>query len=167
MSGAFGRPGLLPASTAPAIAGAAFRAVLESIEDVENFRLRARAWIRPVLGPYRADATAGLRGVARAELASPTTGGSSGHSTRPDSPVSRSRSDTAAGVPPPHTSGRSPAGYESLPVPGADLSPCAAVLLDFGTGEQKRRHIPAMPRARRSGRSSAPNPAAVPMPRAR
>ena len=29
-------------------------------------------------------------------------------------------------------------------VPGADVRPCAAVLLDFGTEEQKQRHIPAI-----------------------
>ena len=42
------------------------------------------------------------------------------------------------------------------------FSTCAAMLLDFGTEEQKRGTSAAIRRATRSGASSSPSPAAVP-----
>lgn len=121
-----------------------------AIEDVESFRLRARAWIRAELGPYRAEATAGLRKVAREEELA---------AVAYDRQLQRAFYEAGfAGIAiPVEYGGRGLtaehqraftgelAGYEypsRFQVP--TLSPCAAVLLDFGTEEQKRRHIPAM-----------------------
>ncbi|WP_416565966.1 acyl-CoA dehydrogenase family protein [Nocardia testacea] len=120
------------------------------IEDVASFRLRARAWIRAELGPYRAAAVAGLRKVAREEELA---------AVAYDRQLQRAFYEAGfAGIAiPVEYGGRGltaahqraftgePAGYEypsRCQVP--TLSPCAAVLLDFGTEEQKRRHIPAM-----------------------
>ncbi|MEU4311401.1 acyl-CoA dehydrogenase family protein [Nocardia sp. NPDC024068] len=121
-----------------------------TVETVENFRLRARAWIRAELGPYRAEATSGLRKTARAdELAAVAY----------DRQLQRRFYDAGfAGIAIPADYGGQGltaahqraftdelAGYEypsRFQVP--TMSPCAAVLLDFGTEEQKRRHIPAM-----------------------
>lgn len=120
------------------------------VEDVASFRRRARAWIRDNLGPYRAEAVSGLRNVAREdELAAVAY----------DRRLQRTLYDAGfAGIAVPVEYGgrgltvehqraftAELAGYEypsRTQVP--TLSPCAAVLLDFGTEEQKRRHIPAI-----------------------
>ncbi|WP_432278780.1 acyl-CoA dehydrogenase family protein [Nocardia carnea] len=119
-------------------------------EDVESFRLRARAWIRAHLGPYRPEAVAGLRKVSREEELAAV-----GNDRR----LQRMLYDAGfAGIAIPVEYGgqgltvahqraftEEMAGFEypsRCQVP--TLSPCAAVLLDFGTEEQKRRHIPAM-----------------------
>ena len=119
-------------------------------EDVEAFRLRAREWIRANLGPFRPEAVAGLRKVTREqELAAVGN----------DRRLQRTLYDAGfAGIAIPAEYGgrgltaahqraftEEMAGFEypsRCQVP--TLSPCAAVLLDFGTDEQKRRHIPAM-----------------------
>lgn len=119
-------------------------------EDVESFRLRAREWIRANLGPFRPEAVAGLRKVTREqELAAVGN----------DRRLQRKLYDAGfAGIAIPVEYGgrgltaahqraftEEMAGFEypsRCQVP--TLSPCAAVLLDFGTEEQKRRHIPAM-----------------------
>ncbi|MGI5219634.1 acyl-CoA dehydrogenase [Nocardia sp. CA-290969] len=119
-------------------------------EAVESFRLRARAWIRANLGPYRPEAVAGLRKVSREEELAAV-----GNDRR----LQRKLYDAGfAGIAIPVEYGgqgltvahqraftEEMAGFEypsRCQVP--TLSPCAAVLLDFGTEEQKRRHIPAM-----------------------
>lgn len=119
-------------------------------EDVESFRRRAREWIRANLGPFRPEAVAGLRKVTReAELAAVDN----------DRRLQRKLYDAGfAGIAIPVEYGgrgltaahqrvftEEMAGFEypsRCQVP--TLAPCAAVLLDFGTEEQKRRHIPAM-----------------------
>lgn len=116
------------------------------VEDVEAFRLRARTWIRANLSP--GGATQSLRdrpdeeelaGVAR------------------DREIQRALFDAGLagicfpkeyggqGLTPAHQRAFNEeiAGYEypgRLQAP--TLTPCAAVLLDFGTEEQKRRHLP-------------------------
>ncbi|WP_280434878.1 acyl-CoA dehydrogenase [Nocardia carnea] len=119
-------------------------------EDVEDFRLRAREWIRAHLGPFRPEAVAGLRKVTREEELAAV-----GNDRR----LQRKLYDAGfAGIAIPVEYGgrgltaahqraftEEMAGFEypsRCQVP--TLSPCAAVLLDFGTEEQKRRHIPAM-----------------------
>jgi alkylation response protein AidB-like acyl-CoA dehydrogenase len=119
-------------------------------EDVDAFRARARTWIREHLKPVgptmvtlRADRTddeerAGVardrevqRGLFDAGLAG----------------VCVPRQYGGLGLTPAHqvVMNEELAGYEypvRFQVP--TLSPCAAVLLDFGTEEQKQRHIPAI-----------------------
>ncbi|WP_280420835.1 acyl-CoA dehydrogenase [Nocardia carnea] len=119
-------------------------------EDVEDFRLRAREWIRANLGLFRPEAVAGLRKVTREEELAAV-----GNDRR----LQRKLYDAGfAGIAIPVEYGgrgltaahqraftEEMAGFEypsRCQVP--TLSPCAAVLLDFGTEEQKRRHIPAM-----------------------
>ncbi|MBH0779233.1 acyl-CoA dehydrogenase family protein [Nocardia bovistercoris] len=121
-----------------------------SAETVEDFRLRARRWIRAELGAFRPETASGLRSVAReAELAAVAY----------DRELQRKFYDAGfAGLAIPTRYGgrgltgdhqrafnEELAGYEyptRFQVP--TLSPCAAVLLDFGTEEQKLRHIPAI-----------------------
>jgi alkylation response protein AidB-like acyl-CoA dehydrogenase len=122
------------------------------MEDVESFRHRARTWIGANLRPLdRRALEAGLRGELgdEAELAE----------IRREREIQRMFFDAGfAGicVPPEYGGqGLSPAhqrafnqelsGYEypaRIQVP--NFSPCAAVLLEWGTEEQKRRHIPAI-----------------------
>jgi alkylation response protein AidB-like acyl-CoA dehydrogenase len=124
---------------------------MAEMEDVESFRLRARAWIG-----------ANLRPAAQQSL---TWSRARMHEEEELSAVARDREvqrmlfDAGlAGICFPRRyggHGLTPAhqralneelsGYEypvRLPVP--TFSPCAAVLLEFGTEEQKRRHIPAI-----------------------
>jgi alkylation response protein AidB-like acyl-CoA dehydrogenase len=122
----------------------------EAIEDVDSFRERARAWIRGNLdpvGPRAPSLRAGrtdeeeLAGVAR------------------DREVQRMLFDAGlAGICVPRAYGgqgltpahqralnQELAGYEyPMRLQAPTFTPCAAVLLDFGTEEQKQRHIPAI-----------------------
>ncbi|WP_019930439.1 acyl-CoA dehydrogenase family protein [Nocardia sp. BMG111209] len=119
-------------------------------EDVESFRTRAREWIRGNLGPFRPETAMGLRSVpAEEELAAVAY----------DRQLQRKVYDAGfAGIAIPREYGgqgltaahqrafnEELAGYECatrFQIP--TMCPCAAVLLDFGTEEQKIRHIPAM-----------------------
>ena len=121
----------------------------EEIEDVESFRARARAWIRENVGPAVPQNVVGTFRLAsrEEELALVTR----------DREVQRTMFDGGfAGIAVPKAyggQGLTPAhqrafneeleGFEHpsrLQVP--TMTPCLAVLLDFGTEEQKRRLIP-------------------------
>ena len=119
-------------------------------EDVETFRLRARGWIRanlPEVGPL--SLSLGKEWSDEEELASVAR----------EREVQRMLFDAGfagicfplayggQGLTPAHQLALNEelAGYECpvrLQVP--TITPCASVLLDFGTEEQKRRHIPAI-----------------------
>ena len=121
----------------------------DAVEDVESFRLRARAWIRENLAMAgRADFTRDfdtdeeeLAAVARdrALQRKMFDGGFAG--------ICFPREYGGLGLTPAHQRAFNEelAGRESptrLTVP--TFSPCAAVLLEFGTEAQKLRHIPAI-----------------------
>ncbi|HZR79980.1 MAG TPA: acyl-CoA dehydrogenase family protein [Candidatus Binatia bacterium] len=120
------------------------------MEDLESFRRRARAWIRANLRPI-GSSVLGIRSAVadEEELAAVAR----------DREVQRMLFDAGlAGICIPRDYGgqglslahqqalnEEIAGYEfasRIQVP--TFAPCAAVLLEFGTEEQKRRHIPAM-----------------------
>lgn len=119
-------------------------------EDLERFRLRARAWIRASLGPATPDNTVGLRAIpAEEELAA----------VAHDRELQRAlheaglnglivaREYGGQGLTAAHQRvlNEELSGYEwpsRFQVPS--MSPCGAVLLEFGTEEQKRQHIPAI-----------------------
>jgi alkylation response protein AidB-like acyl-CoA dehydrogenase len=120
-------------------------------EDLGAFRQRARAWIGANLGPDRID--------ERRRDGSPTDDDAELAVVRREREIQRMLFDAGlAGICFPRAyggQGLTPAhqlvlneelaGYEYprlLQVP--TLSPCAAVLLEFGTEEQKRRHLPAI-----------------------
>ncbi len=79
---------------------------------------------------------------------SPTSATSSACSSTPAWPASASRPSTAARASPRPTSRRSTRSSPATSTrPGCQaptFSPCAAVILDFGTEEQKRQHLPAI-----------------------
>ncbi|MBL7500927.1 acyl-CoA dehydrogenase family protein [Frankia sp. CNm7] len=124
----------------------------DGVESVEEFRARARAWIRANLRPLEAHEEVGIMRPTRTdeeELAAVAR----------DREIQKALFDAGlAGICfPPEYGGRglTPAhqrafneeitGYEypqRLQVP--TFAPCAAVLLEFGTEEQKRAHIPAI-----------------------
>ncbi len=124
----------------------------DNIEDPEAFRQRARSWIR-----------SNLELMDRSVLAAALGGGASEETElagiRREREIQRMFFDAGfAGICMPREyggQGLTPAhqrafneelaGYEfphRLQAP--NFSPCAAVILDFGTEEQKRRHIPAI-----------------------
>lgn len=123
---------------------------MTDVEDVESFRQRARPWIRANLGPAKPDAFVGVRGLdAEQELAA----------VAHDRELQRALFDAGlAGVCVPSDyggQGLTPAHQRALneeligfefpsrfQVP--TMTPCLAVLLDFGTEEQKKRHVPAI-----------------------
>jgi alkylation response protein AidB-like acyl-CoA dehydrogenase len=121
----------------------------EEIEDLDSFRLRARTWIKANLrevGPLvialtdRTDeeelaAVARDREMQRAMFDAGLAG------------ICIPREYGGQGLTPAHQRALNQelAGHEyplRLQVP--TFTPCAAVLLDFGTEEQKQRHIPAI-----------------------
>jgi alkylation response protein AidB-like acyl-CoA dehydrogenase len=126
--------------------------VTDPDESVEDFRARARAFIRANLRPLEANEASGILRPNRTdeeELAAVAR----------DREIQRMLFDNGlAGICFPREYGGlglSPAhqrafneeitGYEypsRIQVP--TFTPCATVLLDFGTEEQKKRHIPAM-----------------------
>ena len=122
------------------------------MEDLESFRQRARAFARANLAPFAAHASVGalrndrndeeeLAAVARereiqrmlfeaglAGICFPRAYGGQGLTSAHQSVLNEEL-----------------VGYEfPTRLQAPTLSPCAAVLLDFGTEEQKRRHIPAI-----------------------
>jgi len=122
------------------------------IESVEEFRLRARAWIHSTL--ERSDPAVGV-GVLRAEASDEEELAA----VQRERDIQRAMFDAGlAGIRIPTEYGgrgltrahqraldEELAGYEypsRLQVP--TFVPCAAVLLEFGTEEQKRAHIPAI-----------------------
>ena len=124
----------------------------DEMEDVEAFRRRARSWIRENLEMTTAGATHGLLRNDRSddeELAE----------VERERKLQRMMFDAdlagicfpkaygGQGLTPAHQQAMSEelAGYEyPVRIQAPTLSPCAAVLLDFGTEEQKLRHIPAI-----------------------
>jgi alkylation response protein AidB-like acyl-CoA dehydrogenase len=121
------------------------------IEDVESFRQRARSWIRANLGPAMPEHMVGTFGVLpqEQELALVThdreiqrrlfDGGFAG--------ICVPREYGGLGLSPVHQRAFNEelVGYEHpsrVQVP--TMTPCLAVLLDFGTENQKQQHIPAM-----------------------
>jgi len=121
----------------------------DAIEDVDSFRARARSWIRENIGPARPENLVGtLRLVSREEELALVTR---------DRDIQRRFFDGGfAGITVPKEyggQGLTPAhqrafneemeGHEHpsrLQVP--TMTPCLAVLLDFGTEELKRRLVP-------------------------
>ena len=121
----------------------------EVVEDVESFRQRARAWIRANLGPAVPDQLVASGLHEEQELAAVAR----------DREVQRAFFDAGfAGICVPREyggQGLTPAhqrafnhelaGYEyPSRFQAPTMTPCLAVLLDFGTEEQKRRHVPAI-----------------------
>ena len=125
---------------------------MTDVEDVDSFRLRARSWIRDNLRTLRPEelSTAWMGHLGDAEQIA---------ALHHDRKLQRMFFDAGfagvcfpreyggQGLPPEYQRvlNQELAGYEYpalLAVP--TLSPCAAVLLDFGTEEQKLRHIPAI-----------------------
>ena len=122
----------------------------EAMEDLDRFRQRARAWIRENLRPV-GPVTYNLRNDAtdEEELAA----------VAHDREIQRMLFDAGlAGICFPREyggQGLSPAHQHALNeelagcefprrLQSATFAPCAAVLLEFGTEEQKLRHIPAI-----------------------
>ena len=125
-------------------------AEVQDVEDVESFRLRARAWIRDNLGPAEPD-----RIVAIGNLTDEEELAAVAH----DREIQRTFFDGGfAGICVPREyggQGLTPAhqqafneelvGYEHPSrFQAPTMTPCLAVLLDFGTEEQKQRHVPAI-----------------------
>jgi alkylation response protein AidB-like acyl-CoA dehydrogenase len=123
--------------------------VSETIESVEDFRLRARAWIKANLGPIQPwDLSQHCendgeedRAVARDRALQRKLfdGGFAG--------ICFPKEYGGQGLTPDHNRAFNEelVGHEypsRFAVP--TFSPCAAVLLEFGTPEQKARHIPAI-----------------------
>ncbi len=122
----------------------------DQAESVDSFRQRAREWMRANLRPFDAGTAMGLKSVPRdEELAA----------VAHDRQVQRKLFDAGfagicvprdyggQGLTPAHQAAfnQELAGYEfpsRFQIP--TMSPCAAVLLEFGTEEQKKRHIPAI-----------------------
>ena len=122
----------------------------EETESLDDFRARARAWIRDNLKPV---------GPVMVTLSNPRTDEEELAEVARDREVQRMLFDAGlAGVCVPREyggQGLTPAhqlvlneeleGYECpmrFQVP--TMNPCAAVLLDFGTEEQKKQHLPAI-----------------------
>jgi alkylation response protein AidB-like acyl-CoA dehydrogenase len=123
--------------------------ILETVEPVEEFRLRARAWIKANLGPIQpADISqncendeAELVVVARDRMLQRRLfdGGFAG--------ICFPREFGGQGLSPAHNRAFNEelVGHEfpsRFAVP--TFSPCASVLLECGTQEQKARHLPAI-----------------------
>ncbi|CAI7978516.1 Acyl-CoA dehydrogenase [Frankia sp. Hr75.2] len=122
------------------------------IEDVEAFRQRARDWIRGNLAPLPAGSGIGVMRAGEsdeAELAAVARqreiqrmfydAGFAG--------IAFPREYGGQGLTADHQKAFSEeiSGYEyPADIQAPTFSPCAAVLLDFGTEEQKRQHIPAI-----------------------
>ena len=124
----------------------------EELESVEDFRLRIRSWIRANLKPVSASESRGpsLRAIDAEEEEA---------AIKKDRALQRAFFDAGlAGVAVPTEYGGQGltavhqlalnaelVGYESaVGIQAPTFAPCAAVLLEFGTEEQKRRHIPAI-----------------------
>ncbi len=123
-----------------------------AMEDVTAFRHRAGAWISANLQPVGA---VNLEGLLRNELTEEEELAAVTH----DRAVQRMLFDAGfagicidpayggQGLTPAHQEAFNEelAGYEfPIRMQAPTFAPCAAVLLEFGTEEQKRRHIPAI-----------------------
>ncbi len=135
-------PPLVPTGTADGDGG-------EELEDLDAFRTRARAFVRGSLGPSEG-ASFGLAARSDEEEVARIAR---------EREVQRLLFDAGlAGVCVPRAyggQGLTPAhqrvldeeleGYESaLRIQSPTMTPCLAVLLDYGTEEQKQRHVPAI-----------------------
>ena len=124
----------------------------DGLEDVEHFRARARAWAEENLAPL--DPTA-LEVSFRAGLTEEEELAAVAH----DRAVQRKLYDAGfagicvpreyggQGLTPAHQRALNDAlaGFEfPIRLQSPTFAPCLAVLLDFGTEEQKRRHVPAI-----------------------
>jgi alkylation response protein AidB-like acyl-CoA dehydrogenase len=125
---------------------------VDEMETVEEFRERARAWIRANLSPVPPiSLTQVLRNAATPEQEVAAVAR--------DREVQRMLFDAGfagicfpreyggQGLSPAHQQALNEAlaGYEfPVRLQAPTMAPCAAVLLDFGTEEQKRQHIPAI-----------------------
>ncbi len=124
----------------------------EAAEDLDTFRERARSWIVDNLKPAAGGASAGVlrnNSTDEEELAQVAhardlqrklfDGGFAGLCF----PVAYG----GQGLTPAHQQAFNEelTGYEyPVRIQAPTISPCAAVILDFGTEEQKRRHLPAI-----------------------
>lgn len=123
---------------------------MSELEDVDSFRLRARDWMRSTLRPFNPETAMGLRKVGREEELAAVAA---------DRQLQRKFFDAGfAGLAIPREYGgqgltaahqrafnEELTGYEyptRFQIP--TVSPCAAVLLEYGTEEQKLRHLPAI-----------------------
>jgi alkylation response protein AidB-like acyl-CoA dehydrogenase len=124
----------------------------EELESVEEFRLRIRSWMHANLKPVSPDESRGpsLRAIDTEEEEA---------AIKRDRALQRAFFDAGlAGVAVPKEYGgqgltaahqralnEELVGYESpVGIQAPTFAPCAAVLLEFGTEEQKQRHIPAI-----------------------
>ena len=123
-----------------------------AIEDVESFRQRARSWIRANLGPADPSTQMGLNAgqVSEEEELGRVTHERALQRAMHDAGLAGlcvPKAYGGQGLTPAHQRALNAemAGYEypsRVQVP--TMTPCLAVLLDFGTEEQKLRHIPAI-----------------------
>jgi alkylation response protein AidB-like acyl-CoA dehydrogenase len=123
-----------------------------AMEDVESFRARARAWIGENLATAAAGSSAGVlrnNSTDEEELAQVAheralqrrlfDGGFAG--------ICFPRAYGGQGLSPAHQQAFNEelTGHEfPVRIQAPTFSPCAAVILDFGTEEQKRAHLPAI-----------------------
>ena len=125
---------------------------MSSIEDVESFRIRCRKWIRDNLERLSPEelTTAWMNGLEDDELLAAVDHDRTLQRMFFDAGfagICFPREYGGQGLTPEHQRAfnQELAGYEyprMFAVPTG--SPCAAILLEFGTEEQKRRHIPAI-----------------------
>lgn len=122
-----------------------------TVEPLDDFRERARRFLRAEVGPARPSAVAGLRKIGTDE--------DDLREVERDRELQRMFFDAGfAGIVVPTEyggQGLTPAhqsvfneeldGYDSpIRIQIPTMTPCMAVLLDFGTEEQKRAHVPAI-----------------------
>ncbi|MEX5636926.1 acyl-CoA dehydrogenase family protein [Parafrankia sp. FMc2] len=124
----------------------------DDFETIDDFRLRARAWIRANLRPVEPNEISGLAanvigdGEALAVMAREREiqrilfdAGFAG--------ICFPREYSGQGLTPAHQRAFNEeiTGYECpVEIQAPTFAPCAAVLLEFGTEEQKQRHLPAI-----------------------
>jgi alkylation response protein AidB-like acyl-CoA dehydrogenase len=126
---------------------------LEQVEDIESFRARARSWIQDNLEPMD------LLGSPIKDLRNPHSDEEELAAVAYERGLQRKLFDAGlAGICVPRAyggQGLTPAHQRALneEMAGREypmrfqtptFSPCLAVILDFGTEEQKRRHVPAI-----------------------
>ena len=122
----------------------------EQMESVESFRLRAREWLRANVGQAAPDSGPNLRAVsAEHELAAVAHDRelqrAFHHAGMNGLAVPREYGGQGLTAAHQRALNEELSGYEwptRFQVP--TMTPCGSVLLEFGTEEQKRRHIPAI-----------------------
>jgi alkylation response protein AidB-like acyl-CoA dehydrogenase len=120
------------------------------IESLDDFRPRVRAWIRENLQPFSAETAMGLRKVSREEELAAVAYDRQLQRKMYDAGLAGlaiPREYGGQGLTPAHQRAFNEelAGYECatrFQIP--TMNPCAAVLLEYGTEELRRQHIPAM-----------------------